>query len=64
MSLSLLLCILAILERPIRTCRIQSDGINKLQEVDKENFREMLLRSIQDNSDDIRKNTEVPHSSG
>ncbi len=45
-----------MMERPIRTCTIQSGGINKLQEVDKEDFCKMLLRSIQDNSEEIQKN--------
>ncbi len=51
--------VLDIIERPIRTCTIKSDGINQLREVDKEDLHEMLLTSIQDNSDDIRKNNKT-----
>ena len=51
--------LLDILKRPIRTIRIKSGG-NQLCEVSKDEFHDMLLNSIRDETSDLRNKTNKP----
>ena len=56
------LCIVSgILERPIRTCRVKSGGINKLCEVDKNEFHQMLLSNVHAETSHLKQRGESHH---
>ncbi len=52
--------ILDILERPITTYTVKSDGINTLCEVKEDDFQQILLSSIHDKANDLRSKTNKP----
>ena len=43
-----------ILERPIRTYRVKYGGVDSLREVNKEQFHELLLSSVNAETDELR----------